>query len=87
MEVTPIERQKLYRLITEVLSNKELTAREIAEVLFMQGYLMTGTRQEVAPRLTELEKMDRVEVVGSKVDVLTKKRVSIYKLHEQCATN
>ena len=80
MEVTPIERQKLYRLITEVLSNKELTAREIAEVLFMQGYLMTGTRQEVAPRLTELEKMDRVEVVGSKVDVLTKKRVSIYRL-------
>ena len=80
MEVTPIERQKLYRLITEVLSNKELTAREIAEVLFMQGYLMTGTRQEVAPRLTELEKMDRVEVIGSKVDVLTRKRVSIYRL-------
>ena len=80
MEVTPIDRQRLYRLITEVLSNKELTAREIAEVLFERGCVMTATRQEVAPRLTELEKMDRVEVVGSKVDVLTKKRVSIYKL-------
>ena len=80
MEVTPIDRQRLYRLITEVLSNKELTAREIAEVLFAQGYIMTATRQEVAPRLTELEKMERVEVVGSKVDVLTKKRVSIYRL-------
>jgi hypothetical protein len=80
MEVTPIDRNRFYRLITEVLSNKELTAREIAEVLFLRGYIMTATRQEVAPRLTELEKMDRVEVVGSKVDVLTKKRVSIYRL-------
>jgi len=84
MEVTPIDRQRLYRLITEVLSNKELTAREIAEVLFERGCVMTATRQEVAPRLTELERLNRVEVVGSKVDVLTKKRVSIYKLHEQC---
>ena len=80
MEVTPIDRQRLYGLITEVLSNKELTAREIAEILFEQGYIMTATRQETAPRLTELEKMNRVEVVGSKVDVLTKKRVSIYRL-------
>lgn len=80
MEVTPIDRNRFYRLITEVLANKELTAREIAEVLFEQGFVMTATRQEVAPRLTELEKMERVEVVGSKVDVLTKKRVSIYRL-------
>ena len=80
MKVTPIDRNRFYRLITEVLANKELTAREIAEILFEQGFVMTATRQEVAPRLTELEKMERVEVVGSKVDVLTKKRVSIYRL-------
>ena len=80
MEVTPIDRNRFYRLITEALSNNELTAREIAEVLFLRGFIMTATRQEVAPRLTELEKMERVEVVGSKVDVLTKKRVSIYRL-------
>ena len=80
MEVTPIDRQKLYQKIIEVLSNKELTAREIAEILFERGCIMTATRQETAPRLTELEKMNRVEVVGTKVDVLTKKRVSIYRL-------
>ena len=80
MEVTNVDRQRLYRLITEVLSNKELTAREIAEILFERGLVMTATRQEVAPRLTELERLNRVEVVGSKVDVLTKKRVSIYRL-------
>lgn len=80
MEVTPIKRQKLYDLIIMTLGpNKEMTAREIATELHKQKYLATATRQEVAPRCTELVKQGHLVVCGSKVDEETRKHVSIYR--------
>ena len=83
MEVTPIKREKLYNLIVSTLKHSEgMTAREIASELYKLGFIATPTRQETAPRLTELEYFGRVEVCGSKIDERTHKNVSIYRLIE-----
>ena len=57
----------------------ELTAREIAVVLWRNGYIPLAIRQATAPRLTELLHQGRVEVVGSKIDEVSNKTVSVYK--------
>ena len=81
MEVTPVKREKLYTWILQALSVfEELTAREIADYLYFKNVIPLATRQATAPRCTELVKMGRIEVCGSKVDEDSKKRVSIYRL-------
>ena len=84
MTDTPIKREKLYSLITRVLYKEgNLTAHDIALKLHNEGHLVYGARQEVAPRLTELEHKGRVEVVGTSYDLDTGKNVSLYGLiHE-----
>ena len=77
---TPIKREKLYNMILSVLSNNSYTAHEIAQVLYWENKIVTSHRQEVAPRLTELVKMDRVEIIGTHFDEGTKKTVSVYKI-------
>lgn len=59
---------------------RELTAREIAVVLWRNGYIPLAIRQATAPRLTELVGFGKVEVAGSKIDEESKKTVSIYKV-------
>jgi hypothetical protein len=84
MEDTPIKREKLYSLITRVLfEDGNLTAHEIASILKAEGHLVYGARQEVAPRLTELEKKGRVEVVGKVFDLSTGKNVHLYGLSHE----
>lgn len=78
MEVTPVKREKLYNLILADLSNGNFTAKEISTHLFKRGYLPDRTRQNTAPRLTELCKQGKVEVVGTTIDTASHKRVSIY---------
>lgn len=78
---TPIKREKLYNLITATLApDREMTAREIATELYIEHCLATPTRQEVAPRLTELLRAERVEVCGTKYDEDTRKHVSVYRI-------
>lgn len=78
--VTAIKREKLYTLIREVLRKGDFTAKEIAEIIYQEGYIPYPVRQAVAPRLTELEIKGIVETVGSKEDHETHKHVSIYGL-------
>ena len=81
MEITPVNRQRFYTWIIETLSTcEELTAREVADYLYHKNLIPLAIRQATAPRLTELVKMGRVEVCGSKVDADSKKRVSVYRL-------
>lgn len=81
MEITPVRRDILYTWIEKVLTvNEELTAREISVELYDKGVVAYPLRDSCQPRLTEMCKMGRVEVCGSKVDVFTRKRVSIYRL-------
>lgn len=88
--VKPINRNNMYKWILSVLNGemdipfgwdyRELTAREIATVLYRNGYIPIAIRQATAPRLTELLRLGKVEVTGRKVDEQSKKTVSIYKV-------
>lgn len=55
------------------------TAREVSKYLFQKGYTNIEERNIAHPRLNELKKKGKVKVVGTKIDSLTKKEVSIYK--------
>lgn len=74
--ILKVDRYKRYNQIRDVLKgHKEgLTAREIAEKL---NYI---ERNATAPRLTELEKMGEVKVIGAKYDCKTNRTVAVYAL-------
>ena len=81
MELTPVKREVLYRWIEKVLTEHDkLTAREIAVILHKEGVVAYPLRDSVHPRLTEMCKMCKVKVCGSKTDHVTHKKVSIYRL-------
>ena len=83
MEITPVKRKVLYAWIEKALTAyEELTAHEIAQVLHKAGVVAYPVRDSVQPRITEMCKLGKVTVCGSKVDESTHKRVSIYKLVE-----
>lgn len=89
-QAKPVNRANMYKWILSVLKGemdipfgwdcKELTAREIAVVLYRNGYIPLAIRQATAPRLTELVHKGMVEVAGSKLDETSKKIVSIYRV-------
>lgn len=80
-----IQLKKKNRLIYEQLGNGEYTARELAIKMYNttdeegKRLLRTAERQETAPRLTELEKLDLVEIVDKKYDELSGCKVAVYK--------
>ena len=81
METTPVRRELLYNWIEKVLTeHEELTAREIAVILHKEGVVPYPLRDSVQPRLSEMRKMCKVKVCGSKLDHTTRKKVSIYCL-------
>lgn len=80
--ITPVNRENMYKWILEVLAGKKLTAYEVATELHRKGYIPLPIRQATAPRLTELERENKVVVVGKKVDENTHKTVSIYEVVE-----
>lgn len=76
------------KLVYECLEDKEYTARELAEKMYNtidkngDRLLETEARQEVAPRLTELEKLGLVEAVNKKQDERSGRKVAVYKRKE-----
>lgn len=58
------------------------TAKELAVELYDLGITNTTERNTCAPRLTELEKMDLVEVIGKKKCEWTGKMVAVYRRKE-----
>lgn len=77
--VTPVNRNNMYKWVLEALDGVELTAREVAIELHKQGYIPYPIRQAVAPRLTELVLTGKVAICGCKVDEESHKTVSVYK--------
>lgn len=69
-EVRPI----LYTQVLSVLSNKPLTAREIARKIGRY------TRQDIQPRLTELLQLGLIKEEGKKYDTKTCRNVTAYVL-------
>ena len=74
-----VDKQKRYRQILECLGDKELTAKEIAQEMYMRGYIPTNERNFVSPRATEMLIDGRLEVTGKKKCQWTGKTVSIYR--------
>lgn len=77
------KKKKRYEQILNRLSNREMTAKEIAVEMFELGMIASTERNYTAPRLTELEKMGYVEVIGKKKCEWTGKMVAVYR-RKQC---
>ncbi len=69
-----------YEQIINILSNKEMTAKEIAVEMYKRGLTDSGDRNYSQPRLCELMRMNLVEVVGKKTCEFTNKKVAVYRL-------
>lgn len=69
-----------YNQILEIISNREMTAREIEAEMNRKGYSKYFDMNHVRPRLTELIN-DYHELIecGTKVDYLTNKSVAVYR--------
>ena len=78
-----IDKNKRYAQIKEILKDfGELTAKEVAIVMYKRGYTPTSERNWCHPRLTELCISGEVEVIGKTKCEYTGKTVSVYKLRE-----
>lgn len=75
-----VNKEKRYMQIKEILSDKVMTAREVAVELFKRGYTTTTDRNSAAPRLTELVDKCEVEIAGKKYDTQTGRNVATYKI-------
>ena len=73
------KKKKRYEQILNRLSNKEMTAKEIAVEMYELGMIPSTERNYTAPRLNELEKLHYVKIVGKKKCEWTGKMVSVYK--------
>lgn len=73
-----INKQERYRQILEILGDNEMTAKEIAVEMHRRGYTPTSERNFSAPRLTELLKQGKVDVIGKKSCRYTNKTVSVF---------
>ena len=76
------KKKKRYEQILNRLSNREMTAKEIAVEMFELGMIASAERNYTAPRLTELEQMGYVEVIGKKKCEWTGKMVAVYRRKE-----
>lgn len=75
----------MYSKILEVLESTEepLSAKDIAIQLFQKRLLPTDSRQEVAPRLTEMSTKGWIEPTGAKQrDQYSGILVTVYKLRK-----
>ena len=76
------KKKKRYEQILNRLSNREMSAKEIAVEMFELGMIASTERNYTAPRLTELEQMGYVEVIGKKKCEWTGKMVAVYRRKE-----
>ena len=78
-----LDKRRLHHLIISALvenSERGLTARETAVILYNQGYVQSNERQVTAPRLTELMDAGKVTVIGKRLDPVSLKQVAVYSI-------
>lgn len=73
------DKQPMKQRVLEVLGNRELTAREVAEEMFKRGFIPYPARAVVQPRITELVAAEKIEAAGWKMDEETQRKVAVYK--------
>ena len=65
--------------ILEILKNKEMTTREIAQELYKKHYTNTADVNNARPRITELESLGFVIADKAKKCSITNKEVAVYR--------
>lgn len=78
-----LDKKRLHHLIISALaenSKRGLTAREVAVILYNQGYVKSNERQATAPRLTELVDAGKAVVIGKRLDEISLKQVAVYSI-------
>ena len=77
-----VNKEVRYTQILDVLGDREMTAKEIANEMWMREIIPTNERNFVSPRLTELCISGIVEPVGKKKCYWTNKTVTVYRKRE-----
>ncbi len=77
-----VDKQKRYRQILGILDGREMTAKEIANEMYLKWMIPTNERNYSAPRLTEMAEKGMVEVVGKKLCQWTGKTVAVYAIRK-----
>lgn len=75
-----IDRQKRYIQIKEILKDKQLTFREIAQAMYDKGYTLSPETTYSQPRVTELVQKGEVEPIGKVKSEITGKTVTVFRL-------
>lgn len=68
-----------HKQILEILQDKEMTTREIAQELHKRGYTNTADVNNARPRITELENLGFVTTDKTKKCSVTNKEVAVYR--------
>lgn len=74
-----VDKNLRYTQILECLGKEEMTAKEIANEMYLKGMIPTNERNFVSPRATEMLRDGRLEVVGKKKCRWTGKTVTIFR--------
>lgn len=74
-----VDKHLRYSQILECLGDKEMTAKEIANEMYMRGMIPTNERNFTSPRITEMLRDGRIEPVGKKKCDWTGKTVTVFK--------
>lgn len=69
-----------HKQILEILQDKEMTTREIAQGLYNKHYTNTTDVNNARPRITELESLGFVTADKTKKCSVTNKEVAVYRL-------
>ncbi len=82
-----VSRQKRYMQIIECLTEvPEMSAREVASLMCLKGYVPTAERNWCHPRLNELCIRGVVEQKGKKICPVSGRKVTVYGLTESFLT-
>lgn len=69
-----------HKHVLEILQDKEMTTREIAQELYKRHYTNTADVNNARPRITELESLGFVTSDKSKKCNVTNKEVAVYRM-------
>lgn len=68
-----------HKQVLEVLKDKEMTTREIAQELYKRNFTNTSDVNNARPRITELEDLGFVTTDKTKKCSITNKEVAVYR--------
>ena len=79
-----INKSLRYRQIKSILRTRKrgLTAKQIAVIMYRNGYTQNEDRNNASPRLTELCEKGIVEPIGKTLCEYTGKKVTVYALRK-----